>query len=326
MITGDLLMKNRYLSRNWETDRVTYPEPAVEVVDERFNKYVIFNAALERIYTGCRWAEGPAWFGDGGYLLWSDIPNDRIMRWDEKSEHVAEYRSPSNYSNGNTRDLQGRLITCEHLSRSVTRTEYDGSVITLAHSFKNVQLNAPNDVTLDRDGAVWFTDPGYGILNNYEGNRSSLTSPTAVYRIDPISGDLDIKVQTIEKPNGLCFSPDYKKLYVADSRSDKPKSIYAFNVSEDGTTLSNQMIFSDTGDDSTDGICCDTDGNVWATAQYASNSINIFSPGGILIGKIYLPEIPSNLTFGGRKKNRLFITASQSIYSIYTDAIGASLA
>ena len=315
----------RNLDRDWDNDVITYPEPAVEIIEESFRKYVIFNAGMERIFTGCRWAEGPVWFGDGGYLLFSDIPNNRILRWSEDTNNVSEYRIPSNNSNGNTRDTQGRLITCEHLTRRVTRTEHDGTISVIADSFRNFKLNAPNDVVSHSDGSVWFTDPGYGIMNDYEGDKSELELPTAVYRIHPSTGDVQVMATGLIGPNGLCFSPDFDKLYIADSGSTDPRSIFVYDVTDNGTSLSRGRIFRDTGSDSTDGIRCDIDGNLWASSQRGTNSISVYSPEAQLIGRIHLPEMPSNLTFGGMKKNRLFITASQSVYSIYTGTKGASL-
>jgi gluconolactonase len=297
----------------------------VEIIEESFRKYVVFNAGMERIYTGCRWAEGPAWFGDGGYLLFSDIPNNRILRWTEDTNKVSDYRIPSNNANGNARDTQGRLITCEHLTRRVTRTEYDGTITVVADSFRNFNLNAPNDLVSHSDGSVWFTDPGYGIMNDYEGNKSDLELPTAVYRIHPNTGKLHIMATGLVGPNGLCFSPTFDKLYIADSGSNNPKVIYVYNVTDNGTSLSGGRIFTETGPDSTDGMRCDIDGNIWASSQRGTNSISVYSPEAALIGRIHLPEMPSNLTFGGVKKNRLFITASQSVYSIYTGTRGASL-
>ena len=315
----------RNLDRDWDNDVITYPEPAVEIIEESFRKYVIFNAGMERIFTGCRWAEGPVWFGDGGYLLFSDIPNNRILRWSEDTNNVSEYRIPSNNSNGNARDTQGRLITCEHLTRRVTRTEHDGTISVIADSFRNFKLNAPNDVVTHSDGSVWFTDPGYGIMNDYEGDKSELELPTAVYRIHPSTGDVQVMATGLIGPNGLCFSPDFDKLYIADSGSTDPRSIFVYDVTDNGTSLSRGRIFRETGSDSTDGIRCDIDGNLWASSQRGTNSISVYSPEAQLIGRIHLPEMPSNLTFGGMKKNRLFITASQSVYSIYTGTKGASL-
>ena len=315
----------RNLDRDWNNDVITYPEPAVEIIEESFRKYVIFNAGMERIFTGCRWAEGPVWFGDGGYLLFSDIPNNRILRWSEDTNNVSEYRIPSNNSNGNARDTQGRLITCEHLTRRVTRTEHDGTISVIADSFRNFKLNAPNDVVTHSDGSVWFTDPGYGIMNDYEGDKSELELPTAVYRIHPSTGDVQVMATGLIGPNGLCFSPNFDKLYIADSGSTDPRSIFVYDVTDNGTSLSRGRIFRETGSDSTDGIRCDIDGNLWASSQRGTNSISVYSPEAQLIGRIHLPEMPSNLTFGGMKKNRLFITASQSVYSIYTGTKGASL-
>ena len=315
----------RNLDRDWNNDVITYPEPAVEIIEESFRKYVIFNAGMERIFTGCRWAEGPVWFGDGGYLLFSDIPNNRILRWSEDTNNVSEYRIPSNNSNGNARDTQGRLITCEHLTRRVTRTEHDGTISVIADSFRNFKLNAPNDVVSHYDGSVCFTDPGYGIMNDYEGDKSELELPTAVYRIHPSTGDVQVMATGLIGPNGLCFSPNFDKLYIADSGSTDPRSIFVYDVTDNGTSLSRGRIFRETGSDSTDGIRCDIDGNLWASSQRGTNSISVYSPEAQLIGRIHLPEMPSNLTFGGMKKNRLFITASQSVYSIYTGTKGASL-
>ena len=315
----------RNLDRDWNNDVITYPEPAVEIIEESFRKYVIFNAGMERIFTGCRWAEGPVWFGDGGYLLFSDIPNNRILRWSEDTNNVSEYRIPSNNSNGNARDTQGRLITCEHLTRRVTRTEHDGTISVIADSFRNFKLNAPNDVVSHSDGSVWFTDPGYGIMNDYEGDKSELELPTAVYRIHPSTGDVQVMATGLIGPNGLCFSPNFDKLYIADSGSTDPRAIFVYDVTDNGTSLSRGRIFRETGSDSTDGIRCDIDGNLWASSQRGTNSISVYSPEAQLIGRIHLPEMPSNLTFGGMKKNRLFITASQSVYSIYTGTKGASL-
>ena len=315
----------RNLDRDWNNDVITYPEPAVEIIEESFRKYVIFNAGMERIFTGCRWAEGPVWFGDGGYLLFSDIPNNRILRWSEDTNNVSEYRIPSNNSNGNARDTQGRLTTCEHLTRRVTRTEHDGTISVIADSFRNFKLNAPNDVVSHSDGSVWFTDPGYGIMNDYEGDKSELELPTAVYRIHPSTGDVQVMATGLIGPNGLCFSPNFDKLYIADSGSTDPRSIFVYDVTDNGTSLSRGRIFRETGSDSTDGIRCDIDGNLWASSQRGTNSISVYSPEAQLIGRIHLPEMPSNLTFGGMKKNRLFITASQSVYSIYTGTKGATL-
>ena len=308
---------------------VHYPDPAIEIVDPRFAKYVIGNAAVERLYTGCRWAEGPVWFGDGRYLLWSDIPNNRILRWLEDTGEVSVFRQPSNYSNGNTRDRQGHLVTCEHDTRRVTRTEYDGTITVLADRYQGKPFNAPNDLAVHSDGAVWFTDPGYGTLNNYEGHKAAQELPANIYRIDPKTKELTVIAADLEKPNGICFSPDEKKLYVVDTGSSHhpgyPKHIRVYDV-VDGVKAANGRTFADTAPCTADGIRCDVDGNVWAgTGWGAANfdGVQVFAPDGKLIGKIHLPEICANLCFGGAKRNRLFMAASQSLYSLYVDAQGA---
>ena len=203
---------------------VVYPDPAVEVVDPRFAKYKVGNAAVERLYAGTRWAEGPVWFADGRYLLFSDIPNNRILRWVEDTGEVSVFRSPSNYSNGNSRDRQGRLLTCEHDTRRLTRTEYAGTITVLMDQFQGKKLNAPNDLVTHSDGAIWFTDPGYGIMSNYEGHKASFELPANVYRLDPKTGEATVVAGDMDKPNGLCFSPDEKKLYIADTGAPKQPS------------------------------------------------------------------------------------------------------
>ena len=307
---------------------VLYPDPAVEVLDPRFAKYKVGNAAVERLYTGTRWAEGPVWFADGRYLLFSDIPNNRILRWLEDTGEVSVFRSPSNYSNGNSRDRQGRLITCEHDSRRVTRTEYDGTVTVLIDRFQGKRLNAPNDIAVHSDGAIWFTDPGYGIMSNYEGHKASFELPANVYRIDPKTGEPTVVASDMDKPNGLCFSPDEKKLYIADTGAPKqptdPRPIRVYDV-VDGIRLKNGRQFANLSPASSDGIRCDVDGNVWSAAGWAGegfNGVHAFAPDGTLIGKIHLPETCANLCFGGAKRNRLFMVASQSLYAVYVETQG----
>jgi gluconolactonase len=310
---------------------VAYPDPAVEVVDPRFGKYVLGNAAVERLYTGTRWSEGPVWFGDGGYLLWSDIPNNRMLRWMEATGDVDVFRSPSNYSNGNYRDRQGRLLTCEHDTRRVTRTEYDGTITVLMDGFQGKKLNAPNDLAVHSDGAIWFSDPGYGIMSDYEGHKAAFELPAVVYRLDPKTREATVVASDMDKPNGICFSPDEKKLYIVDTGAPRheggPHPIRVYDV-VDGVRLKNGRLFANMAPGSSDGIRCDVDGNVWSAAGWAGegfNGVHVFAPGGTLIGKIHLPETCANLCFGGVKKNRLFMAASQSLYAVYVNTQGAQM-
>lgn len=296
---------------------------AFDIIDERFKRYALGNVFVERLHTGMRWAEGPVWFGDAGQLLWSDIPNNRIMRWVEGGG-VSVFRSPSNFSNGNTRDRQGRLVTCEHGARRVTRTEHDGSVTVLADSYQGRRLNSPNDVVVKSDGSVWFTDPPYGILTDYEGHRSEMEQDGChVYRIDAETGQVTVAADDFDKPNGIAFSPDEQTLYVADTgashRKDGPHHIRAFAVSQSGT-LSGGEVFATIEPGLADGFRLDTDGNVWTSA---GDGVHCYAPNGDLIGKVLVPEVVSNLTFGGPKRNRLFITATTSLYSVYVGANGA---
>jgi gluconolactonase len=302
----------------------SYPDPAVEILDPSFAQYRVTLAAVERLYTGCRWAEGPAWFGDGRYLLWSDIPNNRILKWEEETGAVGVFRKPSNNANGNTRDRQGRLVTCEHDTRRVTRTEYDGSITVLLDRFDGKPLNSPNDVVVRSDDSVWFTDPPFGILGNYEGHTAEIELPTNVYRIDGRTGKASVVAGEINRPNGLCFSPDEKKMYIVES--GPPRKIWAFDVVADGTRLANGKIHIDPGPDGTpDGFRCDVDGNLWAGWGMTPelNGVRIFSPAGEPIGNIRLPERAANLCFGGLKRNRLFMAGSQSLYALYVNTQGA---
>ena len=317
--------------RKWDETIVRYPDPAIEVIDARFGKYKIGNSVVERLWTGSRWAEGPVWFGDGGYLLWSDIPNNRILKWEESTGQVSTYRKPSNYSNGHTRDGQGRLISCEHGARRVTRTEYDGTITVLMDSFDGKPLNAPNDVAVHPDGGIWFTDPGYGIMLNYEGHIAKFELPTCVYRLNPDTGEATVATEELEKPNGICFSPDYDKLYIVDTgvthQEGTPRYIYVYDVI-DGERLGEQEVFCDMAPGIADGIRCDVDGNLWASAGWVGDGydgVHTFASDGTLIGKIHLPEICANLCFGGVKRNRLFMMGSQSLYSVYVEAQGVPL-
>lgn len=314
-----------------QKDLGTYPDPAVEVVDPRFTKYRVINAAVQRLYTGTRWAEGPVWFGDGRYLLFSDIPNNRMLRWLEDTGEVSVFRSPSNYSNGNTRDRQGRLITCEHDSRRVTRTEHDGTITVLADHYQGKPFNAPNDLAVHSDGAIWFTDPGYGIMSNYEGHKAAFELPCNVYRLDPTTREMTVVANDMDKPNGICFSPDEKKVYIVDTGEPKhpndPRPIRVYDV-DDGKRLKNGRLFVNMAPGTSDGIRCDVDGNVWSAAGWGPdtfNGVHVFAPDGMLIGRIHLPETCANLCFGGAKKNRLFMAASQSLYALYVGTEGAQV-
>ena len=312
---------------------VRYPEPDVVVLDERFAKYKIGNTPIQRLHTGCLWAEGPAWNGVGRYLLWSDIPNDVQLRWLNEDGHVSVFRSPAGNSNGNTFDHQGRQISCEHGNRRVVRYENNGTVTVLADKFDGKPLNAPNDAVVHPNGDIWFTDPGYGSLLDYEGNKGKLELKEAVYRIDHNTTRVEKVTDEIFKPNGLCFSPDYKKLYVADTGAthykDAPKNIKVWDVI-DARSLAKGAQFTSMELDGksglADGIRCDVDGNIWSSAGWVGegyDGVHIFAPDGTRIGQIVLPEICSNVCFGGPKRNRLFMTGSQSLYAVYVETRGA---
>lgn len=296
-----------------------------QVDDERFLFLTVGSSRLERLYGGCRWAEGPVWFNDLGCLLWSDIPNQRILRYAANSlegHGVSVFRSESNFANGHTRDRQGRLVSCEHGSRRVTRTEIDGTVTVLADTFAGKRLNSPNDVVVHSDGSIWFTDPTYGIMSDYEGYRATpVQSVRGVYRIDP-SGEMTLVVDDFAQPNGLVFSPDETKLYIADSAfshdPSAPRHIRVFDVA-DGK-LSNGRVFAHIDAGLPDGIRIDVEGNLWSSA---GDGVHCFAPDGTRLGKIFVPETVANLTFGGPMRNRLFIAATSSLYSIYVAATGA---
>jgi gluconolactonase len=308
----------------WDSaEPIRYPDPDLVVLDPRFQKIVLGNAAIRRIATGFDFTEGPVWFGDGRYLLFSDIPNDRIMRWDETTGGISVFRSPSHYANGNTRDRQGRLITCEHDTGRVTRTEYDGTVVVLADQWEGKKLTAPNDVVVKSDGTIWFSDNGAGSRGNYLGHTAPQEHPFRVYRLDPRTNSMTIAVGDMARPNGLCFSPDETKLYVVDTPGDRPKSTWVYDIVDRGTRAVEGRVFFD-GKGYADGIRCDTEGNVWCgfSGGPGEDGVAVFAPDGVLIGRILLPERCANVCFGGMKRNRLFMAASQSVYALYVEAQG----
>jgi gluconolactonase len=294
-----------------------------ETLDPRFESCFVGHVAVERLWTGGRWLEGPAWFAAGRYLVFSDIPNNRLMRFDETDGSVSELRKPSNFCNGNTVDHQGRMVTCEHLTRRVTRTEHDGSITIIADSYQGKRLNSPNDVVVRRDGTIWFTDPSYGILTDYEGDRQTQEQDGChVYCVDT-KGGITRVTSDFEKPNGLAFSPDEKTLYVADTgvthKANGPKHIRKFGVS--GMTLSDQGVFATCTNGLFDGFRVDQQGCIWTSA---GDGVHCYDPDGKLIGKVKIPEMVSNVCFGGPKRNRLFITARQSLYSVFLTVNGAA--
>jgi gluconolactonase len=306
------------------TDPIRYPDPAFKILDARFAAIVLGNTPVQRIAGDCLFTEGPVWFGDGRYLLWSDIPNDRIMRWEEETGAISVFRKPSNYANGNTRDRQGRLITCEHDSQHLTRTEYDGAITVLAESFDGKRLTGPNDVVVKSDGSIWFSDNGAGTRGNYLGHTLPRELPFRVYRIDPATGAITVAVGDMQRPNGLCFSPDEKLLYVVDTPGGD-KTVHVYDIVEDGTKAVNGRVFFNQMPGYADGIRCDTQGNVWCgfSGGEGEDGVAVYAPDGTLIGRILLPERCANVCFGGRKRNRLFMAASQSVYACYVEAQGA---
>ena len=311
--------------RDWTGQQpVQYPDPDIIALDSRFRKYMIGNTVIRRMYTGTLWSEGPAWNGVGRYLVWSDIPNNVQMRWLEEDGRVTVFRNPSGYSNGNTFDFEGRELSCEHGNRRVARYEPDGTVTVIAGMFEGKRLNSPNDIVVHPDGGVWFTDPTYGIQGNYEGFKAQSELKPAVYRADPKTGQIRKMTDEPDQPNGVCFSPDYKKLYVADTGAPGETRVYDV----DGASLRNGKRFVKLEaapgiPSAADGVRCDTDGNLWCGAR---PGVQIVAPDGARIGMIRLPENCANISFGGTKRNRLFMAASQSLYAVYVGATGAHIA
>jgi gluconolactonase len=295
----------------------------IDIVDPRFSAFALPNAPLEVLGTGFRWLEGPVWFADLDCLLVSDVPNNRIMRW-TASGGVSVFREPSDYANGHTRDREGHLIGCSHLGRCIHRTELDGRITMLVDRYQGKRLNSPNDVVVKSDGTIWFSDPFYGIVTDYEGSKRDAELPPNLYRFDPRDGKLTVVADDFQSPNGLCFSPDERRLYVSESgvpfATDPVQHLRVFDVSEDGTRLSHARVFHKVEPGFTDGLRCDEDGNVWSSA---GDGVHCIDPGGALLGKIRVPFVVSNLTFGGRHRSRLFICGSQTLYAMYVNRRGA---
>lgn len=312
------------MSTEWSPSQ-RYPDPAIVAVEPEFKQYCLALAKVERLATGFRWCEGPVWFGDSRSLVWSDVPGDCQYRWDEQSGTTQVFNKPSGNSNGNTRDRQGRLVTCQHQHRRVVRIAYDGKVEVVADNVNGKPLNSPNDVVCHSDGSIWFTDPIFGILGFYEGEKNEPQLPSNVYRVDP-DGSIDTVATGINQPNGLAFSPDESLLYIVESRS-QPRNILAFDVINN-RQLENQRVLIDAGEKGTpDGFRVDIDGNLWCgwgMGEHGLDGVHIFNPSGQLIGRIDLPERCANLCFGGVHRNRLFMAASTSVYSLYVNTQGVA--
>ena len=322
---SDHTLSTPALASGWQ-QATRYPDPAITALDPSFEKYWLKLSCVERLATGCRWAEGPVYFGDGRCLLWSDIPNNRILKWEEETGSVSIYRKPSNFANGHTRDRQGRLVGCSHGGRCVTRTEYDGSVTVLVDGFDGKRLNSPNDVVVKSDGSIWFTDPVFGILGDYEGYRAEPELEPNVYRLDPASGKMTVAAEGVLGPNGLCFSPDETLLYIVESRGVPNRKILAYDVTDGGRKLANKRVLIDAGPGTPDGMRCDVDGNLWCGWGMGSpdlDGVMVFNRDGKPVGRIALPERCANVCFGGLKRNRLFMAASQSVYALYIIGLGA---
>jgi len=312
--------------RDWSrAEPLRYPDPDVVALDPRFRPYIVRNTPIMRLHVGTMWAEGPAWNGVGRYLVWSDIPNNVQHRWIEDDGRVTTFRRPAGNSNGNTFDYEGRQLSCEHSGRRIVRYESNGTVTVIADKFQGRRLNSPNDAVVHPDGGIWFTDPSYGIRGNYEGIKGESETKEAVYRVDPKTLQIDKVNDEAGQPNGLCFSPDYKRLYVADTGSGRDIRVYDV----DGRALKNGKRFvvldvPGSGAPSyADGIRCDADGNIWCGAP---PGVQVVAPGGERIGMIRLPETCANVCFGGQRRNRLFMTASQSLYALYVETTGAHIA
>ena len=312
------------------TPNARYPDPAVEVLDDTFRDLRLYSASVEQLATGLRWAEGPVWFGDGRYLLFSDIPNNRILRWDDASGATSVFRAPADNANGHTRDRLGRLVSCEHLTRRITRTEYDGRITVLADRFDGKRLNSPNDIACARDGAIWFTDPSFGIAGHWEGEPAVRELPHAVYRLPADGSPLQRVLDDLKGPNGLAFSPDESELYVVESRAEPSRRLWAYRVGANGALANKRLVIDATDGGALDGIAVDAQGHIWC--GYGSNGrvpsagldgVRVFEATGQAIGHIHLPERCANVCFGGAKMNRLFMASSHSLYALHVNTQGA---
>ena len=313
--------------RDWSGQNpIQYPDPDLRALDDQFRKYIIGNGSMKRLHTGTSWAEGPAWSGVGKYLVWSDIPGNVQYRWIEDDRRVTVFRNPAGYSNGNTFDYEGRQLSAEHGGRRVVRYEQNGTVSVVADKFEGKHLNSPNDLVVHPDGSIWFTDPPYGINGDYEGYKAPKELKEAVYRVDGKTGRIAKVTDAVSAPNGICFSPDYKKLYVADTGADG-RDLKVWDVNgvtlQNGKQLAALTIPGANTPTAADGIRCDVDGNIWAGAK---PGVQVLTPRGERIGAIYLPENCANVCFGGPRRNRLFMTASQSLYAVYVNTTGAHIA
>jgi gluconolactonase len=314
-------ISSRATPRDWSgANPLRYPDPDIITLDPRFRQCVQFNAPLQRLHTGTLWAEGPAWNGVGRYLVWSDIPNNGQLRWIEDDGRVTHFRQPSGNSNGNTFDFRGRQLSAEHGGRRVVRYESDGTVTVIADDYNGKRLNSPNDLVVHPDGSIWFTDPSFGIRSPYEGNPAESETKEAVYRVDGDSGRIELVTDEVSQPNGLCFSPDYSLLYIADSGVAKVWDVDGARL-RNGRTFA-QVTLPDGTRSSPDGMRCDALGNLWWGGNPGAL---VLAPDGTPIGMIRLPEICANLCFGGAKRNRLFMTGSQSLYSVYLAVAGAHI-
>jgi gluconolactonase len=311
------------------TPSLRYPDPHVEVLDDAFLGLRLYSASVELLHTGCRWSEGPVWFGDGRFLLWSDIPNNRILRWDDCSGAVSVFREPSNNANGHTRDRDGRLVSCEHLTRRITRTEHDGRITVLAERFDGKRLNSPNDIVCAQDGAIWFTDPSFGIGGHWEGEPAVQELPHAVYRL-AANGELRQVLADLNGPNGLAFSPDESELYIVESRAAPHRRLWAYRVGANGELANKRLVIDAADGGALDGIAIDAEGHIWCgwggngrVPSEPLDGVRVFDAAGKALGHIHLPERCANLCFGGAKRNRLFMAASHSLYALYVNVQGA---